>query len=116
METLLSLAHGEKEVMEFGAGEWFESFFDHFPYEGAANQDNTAITESEWLALAPVLEAMQRACETTPSKIAEQDLIATGWPARVAPMAKQALEVFRRRGRFSEEVEEDVPSSKVRWP
>lgn len=54
METLLSLAHGEKEVMEFGAGEWFESFFDHFPYEGAANQDNTAITESEWLALAPV--------------------------------------------------------------
>ena len=42
------------------------------------------------------------------------ELIATGWPDRIAPTAQAALQVMASRGVFSDEVEQDEPSE--RWP
>lgn len=36
------------------------------------------------------------------------ELIATGWPKRIQPVAREALNLMRVRGRFSEENEEDA--------
>lgn len=93
--------------------EWFECFFDFFPYEGPAVRDVSSISDEEWESLSPLLSAMQAACRETPSDISEKDLKASGWPTRIAPIAAKTLDVFLARGRFSEEIEEQSPSSPV---
>jgi hypothetical protein len=45
-----------------------------------------------------------------------EQVISSGWPNRIAPFAKKALDVMLSRGRFSDEVEEDEPSTPVPWP
>ena len=116
MEDLLCLSEGDEDVTAKGAGEWFESFFDHLPREGSDYRDNSSISGTEWTALAPVVETMQLARQNAPSRISDEDLIASGWPTRVARLAKSALDAFLERGRFSEDVEEDEPSSPIPWP
>jgi hypothetical protein len=116
MEAVLSLADGEPGVDEAGATEWFESFFDYFPYDGSPVRDLSSINDLEWAALTPLVAAMQTACRETPSNISEAELKASGWPAKIAPIAAEALAVFLARGRFSEDVEEATPSSPVPWP
>jgi len=116
MEAILGLTAGDADVDEAGATEWFEGFFDYFPYEGPAVRDVTAISDEEWAALAALLLLMQAACRETPSNISEAELKASGWPARIAPIAAETLSVFLVRGRFSEELEEQTPSSPIPWP
>lgn len=116
MDELLGLSEGDDNVLSSGPDEWFESFFDYFPYDGAEYSTCGAVSENEMLVLVPVVEAMQEASQEIAEDVTDEALIASGWPARIAPMAKQALAVFLARGRFSEEVEEDEPSSPATWP
>ncbi|MEA1677482.1 hypothetical protein [Nitrospirillum sp. BR 11163] len=114
MEQLLSLADGDANVLAFGIVDYFEGFFDWFPYEG----DPTwfpAMTEEEAAALREVCRMMQAANDATDRHISAEALIATGWPGRVAPVAREALELMRARGHFSEEKEEDIPTG-LPWP
>jgi hypothetical protein len=124
MEALWTRSLGVKSVdTALGAKEWFESFFDWLPYEGPTPRHNTAITPEEYAALDGVLAIMQQAYNETPIGFTrsgkftptDEQLLASGWPERVAPVAKAALEMFCKRGRFSEDVEEDSPSSPRPW-
>jgi hypothetical protein len=45
-----------------------------------------------------------------------EQITSSGWPERIAPFAKKALDLMIARGRFSEEVEEEEPSTPVPWP
>ena len=116
MEEALRLSHGDEDVQWTSAPDYFEDFFDWFEYTGPIVSENSAINEKEKVALAALLSAMQQAIRETPPDASEDQLIAGGWPRRIAPLAKVALDVFLERGRFSEEVEQEMPSSQVPWP
>lgn len=102
---------------EAGPAEWFESFFDWFPYEGEPKW-YPAMTPEEVRAVREVCKLMQEAIADT--DISKQptieEIVDTRWPERVAPVARAALDLMLRRGRFSEEAEEAEPSTPVPWP
>ena len=116
MEAVLSLMEGDEGVDAAGATEWFETFFDYFPYDGVPTRDNSSIDDREWEALTSLLTVMQIACRETPSRLSETELKATGWPSLIAPTAAASLKVFLVRGRLSENVEEGTPTPPQPWP
>jgi glycine cleavage system aminomethyltransferase T len=71
---------------------------------------NSAITPDEEALLFEVSGILDDACDATPGNMTADELIATGWPKRIQPVAYKALNLMRVRGRFSEENEEDAPS------
>ncbi|HKR89371.1 MAG TPA: hypothetical protein VJS38_14465 [Phenylobacterium sp.] len=117
MEEIWTLSQGDAGVLEAGLTEWFEAFFDWFPYEGEPD-DNPAMTPEEAVAVREVCKLMQEAiADTDISRDPTVDeVIRTDWPLRVAPVAKAALDLMLRRGRFSEDTEEPEPSSPIPWP
>lgn len=117
MEAIWGLSRGVTGVGEAGPVEWFEGFFDHFPYEREPNQF-PAMTPYEIAAVREVCRLMQAAiADTAISKYPTvEEITRAGWPQRIAPVAQAALELMIGRGRFSEEVEEAEPSTPVPWP
>jgi hypothetical protein len=117
MEEIWGLSRADMGVHEAGPTEWFETFFDLFPYEGEPDY-YPAMTLEEATAVRQVCELMQQAISDTDiSKCPTvEEVTRTGWPQRIAPVAKQALDLMLQRGRYSEEQEEEEPSSPVPWP
>jgi hypothetical protein len=117
MEEILTLSEGDPGVAECGPTEWFELFFDWFPYEGEDSY-YPAMTEEEVDAVRNVLKLMQQAISDPgiPKRPTVDAVIRSGWPRRIAPVAKQALDLMLQRGRFSEDVEEEEPSTPIPWP
>ena len=117
MEELLGLASGDAEVSEVGPVEWFEMFFDWFPYEGEPTW-YPAMTAEEESAVRAVCKLMQLAIADPiiPKNPTAEQITSSGWPNRIAPFAQKALDVMLKRGRFSEEVEEEEPSTPIPWP
>lgn len=117
MEEVWTLSKGDAGVIEAGPTEWFEAFFDWFPYEGEP-EAYPAMTREEAIAVREVCKLMQEAIADT--DISRQPTVGevnrTGWPQRVAPAAKVALDLMLLRGRFSEDEEEPEPSSPAPWP
>jgi hypothetical protein len=116
MEQVWGLSNGDSEVGASGPIEWFESFFDWFPYEGEPDW-YPAMTVEERSAVRDVCKLMQQAiADTDLSKHPTvQEIIQTGWPERIAPVAKRALDLMLARGRFSEEQEETEPTGPTLW-
>ncbi|NND50322.1 MAG: hypothetical protein HKN60_08720 [Rhizobiales bacterium] len=117
MEEVWGLSRGDSGVVETGATEWSESFFDWFPYEGEPD-GYPAMTTEEAVVVRDVCTLMQQAVAELDhsNHPSVEDLIATGWPERVAPVAQRALDLMLARGRFSEDVEEAEPSAPAAWP
>ncbi len=117
MEEIWGLSTGDQGVSKSGPTEWFESFFDWFPYEGEPDY-YPAMTTEEAIAVRDVLELMQKAISDTAisNMPSVSEITSTGWPERIGPEAKQALDVMLRRGRFSEAVEEAEPTTPIPWP
>lgn len=117
IESIWSLSRGDLGVHEAGPTEWFETFFDLFPYEGEP-YSYPAMTTEEAVAVLDVCCLMQRAiADTDIAKLPTvEEIIQKGWPERVAPTAKRALGLMLARGRFSEDEEEDEPSGRAPWP
>ncbi|MDD7973908.1 hypothetical protein [Roseinatronobacter alkalisoli] len=111
MEVLEVVAAGTAGVHSVGASEFFELFYDLLPYgERGKNRSNTAISNAEWAAIGTVRSLMDDACDSTSACIREADLNLSGWPDRIQPAAEAALKLMWERGRFSEDVEEAVPT------
>lgn len=117
MESLQALADGEDGVRREGVTEYFEEFYDRIPHRDQENRfhdcamNNSAITANELALLQEVSAILDDAADAIfPSDITVDEFIATGWPARIQPVAKKALEQMQKRGRFSEEQEEDTPA------
>lgn len=117
MEEVWGLSHGNAEVYEIGPTEWFETFFTWFPYEGEPKW-YPAMTAEEASAVRNVCKLMQLAIAEPliPKTPSVEQVIDSGWPERIAPFAEKALNLMLERGRFSEEVEEEEPSTPVPWP
>lgn len=117
MEEVWGLTRGNAGIGDAGPVEWFESFFDFFPYEGEP-ACYPAMTAEEEEAVRGVCKLMQLAVAdpSIPRHPTVEDVAGSGWPERIAPVAGKALEVMLKRGRFSEEVEEAEPSTPVPWP
>jgi hypothetical protein len=109
MEELLALIEWE-ETLRWGAGEYFNTFYDWFPDDGSV-PDNPCLANREQAALSPVSQVMSAACDATPKSPDDEEFKASGWPQRISPIAKQALRIMVERGRFSEEREEDEPAN-----
>ncbi|WP_143535343.1 hypothetical protein [Rhizobium sp. N122] len=103
------LSKGDEAVRDLGWAEYFNYFFDWFPDEGPIQLLST-MTDQETEAAERVLAAMRDACDATPRFMTDDDLISTGWPQRILPIAKQAADIFLRRGRFDEDVVEPESS------
>ncbi|GGZ45364.1 hypothetical protein [Asticcacaulis endophyticus] len=105
IEEVHSLTLG---IGSWGAAEYFNAFYDHM------NDDepwqNSAMTEEEWCRLNELCQLMNKACDSTPGDLTDQELIDSGWPDRIKPDAQKVLDVFLKRGRFSEEFEQEAPS------
>ena len=115
MEEILGLAEWERSLQDWGFTEYFESFFDFFPYEGTP-LPNEAMTEQEQAAVAEVHRLMIEAMNATPRDMTTDQLIANGWPRRIEPVAARALRLMVKRGRFSEDLEEAEPAGDDAWP
>ena len=114
MESLDWLAEGNDGVGSFGAGEWFEQFFDQHNEQRGRVFENEAMTAEERDAFLAVYRLMGEAAKSTPKKVTDEALISSGWPARIAPAAQAAVDLMMKRGRFSEEIEESEPSDPLR--
>lgn len=116
MEALLALAEGDDRVREAGPSEYFEDLYDWVPHRADEIRPNSALTEDEAALVLEVSLALDEACDTTPQMATIEELIAAGWPERIKPLAQAALKAMIKRGRFSEDVEEDEPGSVGAWP
>ena len=111
MEVVVTLAEGDDGVRRVWPTEYFESFYDLIPHrDDGEMRPNSAITADERALLLEVSSILDDACDATPHNMTAHELIATGWPKRIQPVARKALILMRERGRFSEEQEEDTPS------
>lgn len=114
MEALLSL---EEMDLTWGFSEYFEGFYDFVPHDADGSMhENSAVTRAERAAILEVSRLMDLACDSTPGKMTPEQFEATGWRQKIRPAAKAALALMLERGRFSEEIEEDVPSGTGGWP
>ncbi len=110
MEALSILADGDEGVRKAGAVEYFEGFYDVAPHRDDGGMSaNSAISLDEAAMLRAVSKTLDDACDAV-GEMDEDALIATGWPRRIQPLARQTLESMALRGHFSEDVEEAEPS------
>ncbi|MBJ2153780.1 hypothetical protein [Paracoccus sp. IB05] len=113
MEVLEILAGGDESVREVGVGNFFEWFYDWLPHRDDDRQNswapNSAISDDELVAISAVRALLDDACDDTASDITDEELIASGWPSRLEPAALSALLLMQKRGRFSEEAEQQQP-------
>ena len=110
-EAVDLFADWENVLPFLGAVGSFNFFFDVFPDQPPL-PPNTALTEPERAALTRVLVMVEEACSATLPDVTEDQLIASGWPQRIAPEARAALALMRVRGRFSGDAEEAEPSDR----
>ncbi len=109
MEALDWLADGDDGVRLGGASEYFEQFFDIIDDAGKWRSSN-CLSPEEMAGLDAVVDIVTAACDDTPTRLSDDDLVGSGWPSRITPIASKALSLMRRRGRFREDAEEDEPS------
>lgn len=111
MEALVALSEGESGVRSVGVGEYVEQFFDvindEIPWHW---RDWSCFTPEEVEGLDAVHGLLKAACARTPRIDTDEGFIASGWPARIQPVARRTLYTMQARGRFREDVEEDNPS------
>jgi hypothetical protein len=100
IDVLEILADTDDAVQSLGFAGYFNLFFDYFdrsefiPLSIMSNDETAAARE--------VLAVMNEASEATPQDMTPTDFIATGWPAGIEPLARQALDTFLKRGRSVE--------------
>lgn len=111
IDVVSTLADGNDGVLREWPTEYFEMFYDYIPHgRDGVMRRNSAMSEEERQSLLDVSEILDEACDATPQTMTPDELIQTGWPKRIQPVAKRALEIMSRHGRFSEDEEQDKPS------
>lgn len=112
MEAVKTLADGDDGARREWPNRYFENFYDWIPHRDDGEMPSiTTVSGHERDLLAKVSGLLDDACDATPKNMTANGLIATGWPKRIQPVAAQALNLMRERGRFSEDQEEEAPST-----
>lgn len=106
MEAVEILADGDEGVQTVGDGNYYNYFFDWI-------DDDMTTAWRELSTLSPVevrqLESLQDLLHTSLKvtyAMNAEELIASGWPVRIASVARTTLQTMQARGRFDEEIEE----------
>ncbi|MDX8538756.1 hypothetical protein RFM23_14130 [Mesorhizobium abyssinicae] len=111
IEAVHTLAQGNDGVLAVWPTEYFESFYDWIPYGGQLRHPNSTISAEEQARLSDVSRLLDQACDATPQIMTADELIASGWPELIQPVAQEALRLMLKRGLFSEDQVEEEPSS-----
>lgn len=112
MEAVETLADGDDGVRREWPQDYFENVYDWIPHRDDGEMPSiSTLSAEERDLLTRVSGLLDDASDATPKNMTADELIATGWPGRIQPVALQALNLMRKRGRFSEEQEEDTPSA-----
>jgi hypothetical protein len=107
MEAVHTLAEGVGRV---GFIEYFEQFYDFIGYREKWHSNSTITTE-ERAELSTVRTLLDEACDATGVHMSDVEFLASGWPARIQPVAQKAFALMLVRGWFNEEREENEPSA-----
>ena len=111
MESLVALSEGDAGVRSVGVAEYVNQFFDviddDIPWHW---REWSCFTPGEVERLDEVHRLLKAACGATPQIVTDDDFIASGWPTRIQPAARLALDLMQARGRFREDVDEEDPS------
>src|SRR5579862_1542066 len=91
MEAVELLACGDDGVRRAWIDEYFQRFYDQIPYrDDGEMHPNSAISADERIALIEVGFVLDAALDHTQNAETADELIATGWPGRVQPVAVKA--------------------------
>jgi hypothetical protein len=108
IEWLEVLADGDHAVRLFGVASYFEEFFDVVNDDLSFDwRENSAYTSDEVRAIDRVLTELKAASAAVPPLARVDEFITSGWPSRIQPDARAALQTMEQRGRFSEDVDQD---------
>ncbi len=107
IEVTSMLAEGEHTIRALGAGDYFNNFYTFVPDQG--DIINSTFTYEETAGIRSLRDLLNLACESTPLMVDEEELLASGWPAKIAGPAQALLQVLLARGEFSEDVEQTTP-------
>ena len=111
IEAVQTLADGDDGVRRVWPDEYFEDFYDFIPHHNnGVIPENSAFTEEEKRLLVEISRILDAACDGTPKIMTADELVESGWPKRIQPIAQNALEKMLHRGRFNEDNEEQEPS------
>lgn len=112
MEALEPLAKGDAGVRWRGNPEYVNQFFDFIDDDAPGDwRAVTTFTPAEVAELDRIQRLLLDAVAATGQICSDDDFIASGWPERIKPVAADALNLMRHRGRFSQDREEERPSS-----
>jgi hypothetical protein len=112
MEVLEPLAEGDEGVRSEGIAEYVNGFFDFIDDKAPGDwRTMSTLVPAEVSALDEIQRLLLDAVATG-QICSDDDFIASGWPERIRPVATEALSLMRRRGRFSEDHEEETPSNR----
>ena len=111
IDALVALSEGDSGVRTVGVGEYVNQFFDVIDDDIRWHlRDWSCFTREEVERLDAVHGLLKAACAATPRIDTDDGFIASGWPGRIQPAARNALDAMQARGRFREDVEEETPS------
>lgn len=115
MEVVSILTEGDDAVREVGVSNYFEFVYDYIRYGGYI-PPNSAITAKEHDRLMEVSRLLDEASDATRRVMTGDEFIATGWPTRIRSVAQAAMTVMLKRGWFSNNVEQEEPTTGDRRP
>lgn len=106
MEAVEVLADGDDGVRTVGDCCYYNYFFDFIDDDITATwRDLSTLTPAEVRQLESLHDLLKMSLQTTNAMDADE-LIASGWPVRIAAVARRTLETMQTRGRYDEESEE----------
>jgi hypothetical protein len=92
------LAEGDAYVCRSGPDSYFNEFFDWMPFDDEKALTSQAMTADELKAVECVRSLMIEASNSLPEGLKASELVASGWPTRIAEKALLASELFSLRG------------------
>lgn len=99
MEALVALSEGDSGVRSVGVGEYVNQFIDAIDDDISRRwRDWSSFTPDEVERLDEVQGLLRAACAAKPRIGTDDDFIASGWPVRIQPAARTALESMQARG------------------
>ncbi|MER9581753.1 hypothetical protein [Mesorhizobium sp. M0276] len=106
-EILEILADCDDGVDLVGIKGYF-NLFEDFVHRPSIEAGTSALSKDERAIVLEIAEFLEAASETNPD-FTKAEFVESGWPARIAPTARDARALFLRRGLFSEKIEEAEP-------
>lgn len=91
------------------------NLFEDFVHRPSIEMGLSALSRDERAAVLEIADLLEQASEANPD-FTRNEFVQSGWPVRIAPMAREARDLFLRRGLFSEKVEESEPGQPVAIP